>query len=626
MNASITGIQQNGVQATAKHYVGNEQELQRTNSALQDGTVIQAISSNIGERSLHELYAWPFYDSVKAGTSAVMCSYQRINETYACENNHTLNTILKEQMGFKGYVMSDWFATHSNTKAVNAGLDMNMPGPVSQGSLFEGTSLWGLNLEAVVLSGDVPVERLDDMVRRIMTPYYWLGQDKNYPTPDPSFLPLTGVSSGYRKLLGQFGISLVPARDVRGDHAKIIRQVGAAGHVLLKNSNNTLPLKAPKEIGVFGNDAADIADGLTPVDPINAPNEFGWEYGTLDIGGGSGGGRHSRIVAPLRALQNRVESDGGRVQYILNNDIIVKNDFHSIYPTPDACLVFLKTWATETTDRKSWEADWSSTPVVENVASICPNTIVITHSAGINTMPWAMNPNVTAIIAAHLPGEETGNALVDILYGVVNPSGRLPYTIPKNPDDYNIPIVNLTGVTDPNGWQSNFTEGLFIDYRHFDAKNITPLYEFGYGLSYTTFELIGKIDIKASVERPGPTPDPSLEVKPGGNPDLWVELVRAKTTVRNTGSTSGSSVVQLYASYDQDAVPAGTPVKVLRGFEKVPLDVGEEKEVSFSLTRRDLSYWDEASNEWQLPSGHITLRIGFSSRDLPQEESIVLRQ
>ncbi|KAH7010371.1 glycoside hydrolase family 3 C-terminal domain-containing protein [Ilyonectria destructans] len=217
------------------------------------------------------------------------------------------------------------------------------------------------------------------------------------------------------------------SRDARGNQAKLIRKIGAEAAVLLKNVKSTLPLKAPLDIGVFGNDAADPSDGLT----FNKQ----FEIGTLDIGGGAGSVRHTYIITLLEAIKARAKKYGARVQHIIRNSVLAAGDFSSLYPIPDVCLVFLNTYAGENMDRRSYEADWNSTLVVNNVAKMCPNTVVITHSTDINSMPWANNPNVTAIIAAHLPGQESGNSIVDVLWGDINPSGRLPYSIAKDPKD-----------------------------------------------------------------------------------------------------------------------------------------------------------------------------------------------
>jgi len=331
-------------------------------------------------------------------------------------------------------------------------------------------------------------------------------------------------------------------------------------------------------------------------------------------------------VSPLDAIKNRALRTGARVQYIINNRILAADDFSSIYPTPDVCFVFVNTYASEGHDRTQWEADWNSTLVVNNVAKRCTNTVVITHSAGINTMPWADNPNVTAVIAAHLPGEQTGNSIVDILWGDYNPAGKLPYTIPRDESDYEFPIVNFTSVSTPTSWQAEFTEGQMIDYRHFDSKNIVPRYEFGFGLSYTNFTLAKDLEINKLIRDPAAAANPDITVRPGGNPELWTELICVSTKVKNTGPVAGATVVQLYLSLPKDAsIPAGTPVRVLRGFEKVFLKAGEERKVELLLTRRDLSYWDVISQRWVLPSGFFNVQVGFSSRDLPVKGLVKLR-
>ncbi|WQF85900.1 Putative glycoside hydrolase, family 3, glycoside hydrolase family 3 domain, immunoglobulin [Colletotrichum destructivum] len=617
MQLTIEGMQAAGVQACAKHLIGNEQETQRTNSWLANGTEIAAISSNMDDRTLHELYLWPFADSVRAGVASVMCSYNRLNQTYACENSALLNDVLKTELAFEGYVMSDWFATHSGADAINNGLDMNMPGPIGHAQALTGETYWGPNITRMIGDGSVSEARLDEMVRLIMTQYYLFDQDAaDYPAVDPSIIYTIAAQSN---LLDLVPLEPPPSRDVRRDHAKLIRKLGAEATVLLKNVNGTLPLGNPTNIGVFGNDAADPADGLV----FGA----GFEIGTLSVGGGSGTGRHTYLVSPLEAIRARARGTGARVQHILNNRVLAAGDFSGLYPVPEVCLVFLNTFASEAYDRTSHEADWNSTLVVENVARRCPNTVVVTHSAGINTLPWAGNPNVTAILAAHLPGQETGNSIVDVLWGDVNPSGRLPYSIPVDPKDTDIPIVNLTEaeVTSPTAWQANFTEGLLIDYRQLDANDIDPLYEFGFGLSYTTFDLESSLKVEQLVDSVAAAPDPSTPNAPGGNPELWEPVVRVTARVKNTGPVAGATVSQLYVSLPMDAVPEGTPVQVLRGFEKVFLEPGESAVVDFELLRRDVSYWDVPSQTWVIPDGPIGFRVGFSSRDIRATASRVVR-
>lgn len=607
MDYTIRAIQDRGVQATAKHFIGNEQETMRKPTMI-NGKMVDSVSSNIDDRTLHELYLWPFADAVHAGVASVMCGYNRVNGSYSCENAHLMNKILKEELGFQGYVMSDFLATPHGVDPIKAGLDMNQPGPASLLPLTE--TYWGRNLVAAVENGTLAEARLDDMVRRVLTPYLYLGQDKDYPAIDPSSGPLLYNSFGY-PMPGGF----TPAgRDVRGNHSTLIRNIAAAGTVLLKNENSILPLnQSLTNIGVFGNDAADPTMGLL------YPKTDGAEIGTVIVGGGSGGGRPSYIVSPLDAVKVYAQEIGARVQYVTNNTAIVTGSLTGLYPLPEVCLMFLKSWASEGVDRSTLVPDDNSTSAVNKIASLCPGrTIVITHSGGPDIMPWATNPNVSAIIAAHYPGQESGNSIMDILTGRVNPSGKLPYTIAAEEADYITPIVNITGpeAEDSSAWQSDFTEGLFIDYRHFDQKNITPLYEFGFGLSYTTFDLVSDLTISAPTSKvPARPPVTNGTLALGGNPSLWKTLVVCSTEVTNTGHLAGATVVQLYISLPEGKVPAGTPVRVLRGFEKVELVPGETKKVSFALTRRDMSYWDVVAQDWKIPSGEIAISAGFSSRD-----------
>ena len=290
-----------------------------------------------------------------------------------------------------------------------------------------------------------------------------------------------------------------------------------------------------------------------------------------------------------------------------------------LYPPPEVCLVFLKTWATEGYDRPSLLVDWNGTALVESVASQCSNTIVVTHSGGLNVLPFADNPNVTAILAAHFGGEQVGNSIVDVLWGDVNPSGHLPYTVAYKESDYSFAdITNSTALLDtnnPNAWQSNFKERLLIDYRWFDYFDEGVQYEFGYGLSYTTFSMsdvavqnIGGGSLSALC--------PAAKIVPGGNPALWENVYSVTATITNTGSVAGAAVPQLYLGLPQPANQDTTPKKVLRGFEKVMLRPGESQAVTFDLTRRDISYWDIYSQQWMIGSGAISAMAGFSSRDI----------
>ncbi|KAH6665859.1 beta2 tomatinase [Plectosphaerella plurivora] len=557
MDLSVRGLQKHGVQSVGKHHIANEQETQRFPSQ-KGGKIIEALSSNIDDRAMHELYLWPFAQGLRAGVSYVMCGYNRLNQTCTCKTSKALNGLLKEELGFQGAVISDWGATKSGLHSIEAGLDVTMPG--------ERNSPFGSNIYNLVQNGSLPESRLDDMIHRVLTPFFLHGQDSdNYPALDPSINELK-------------------------DHGDFVRALGAPSALLLKN-DGALPLGKPKNIAVFGNDGADLSEGQFEATLLK--DSIGPGYGTMAQGGGSGSARYSYFVSPLEAIKKRGQEDGALVQYILSNQQAAES-IHTIYPMADVCLVFLKTI--------SLDVDWNGTAVVNTVSARCPNTVVITHSPGINLMPWADNPNVTAIIAAHLPGQEAGNAIVDILYGKVNPSGKLPCTIAFEESDYNPPIANITGSAgdEPNAWQADFTEGLWVDYRHFDAANITPRYE--YGLSYTTFEH----DLPSVSNRTrgvSPFPPSQNVTQPGGNAALYDALITVTGRVRNTGKVEGAAVAQLYASFP-DSAPEETPVKVLRGFEKTSvLAPGAEEVVTFELHRRDVSFWDVDAQDWRVPGG-----------------------
>jgi beta-glucosidase len=385
--------------------------------------------------------------------------------------------------------------------------------------------------------------------------------------------------------------------------------------VLLKNETNALPLQAPKSIAVFGNDAGEDTQGFY--------NQVNFEYGTLTAGGGSGTGRLSYLITPLEAVKERAARDNALVQQWLNNTLIINSNVTDLWipQVPEVCLVFLKTWAEEAADRPHLDVDWDGNDVVESVARYCNNTIVVTHSSGINTLPWADHPNVTAILAAHYPGQESGHALVDVLYGDVNPSGKLPYTIALNGTDYNAPPTTAIQTNGTDDWQSWFDEKLHIDYRYFDAENISVRYEFGFGLSYTSFNMS---ELTATAVESGVSSLPADQpIQPGGNPLLWSTLYQVTLDVSNTGDVYGAAVPQLYVSLP-DSAPEGTPLRQLRGFEKVFLSPGETQSVTFNLLRRDLSYWDVVQQNWVIPEGEFTLNAGWSSRDFQAEATMTV--
>ncbi|CAE6511818.1 unnamed protein product [Rhizoctonia solani] len=581
---TIIGIQNVGVQACAKHYINNEQEHYRTTS-----------SSNVDDRAQHELYAHPFLRSVMAGVASVMCSY--INGTWACENDYAQNVILKHQMGFQGYIMSDWQATHSTISAAR-GLDMTMPGDITFNS---GDSYFGANLTAAVKDGKIAEDRVTDMAERIVAAWYLVGQDKNYPAVN---------FDGFR-LQDPFNQHV----DVQADHYKLVREMGAASTVLLKNVNGSLPLKKPITMALIGSDAGPSRRGP------NGYADRGGLDGTLAMGWGSGTSEFPYLISPLEAIQQRARTDHTTIGWWLNDwdtagaaTAAANKDVALVFVASDSGEQYITVDGNQG-DRNNLTAWNNGDELVKAVAGANKNTVVVVHSVGpIILESWVDHPNVTAILWAGLPGQESGNSLVDVVYGAVNPSAKLPYTIAKKAEDYSAQVIYNDDSVQP---QIPYTEGLLIDYRWFDAKKIEPRYAFGFGLSYTTFEYS---NLKVARANDALTKeliwwDGGVSGnKTGASIEAWLHepLFKVTFTIKNTGKVAGSEVAQLYIS-----PPAATnePPNVLRGFAKVQVDPGKSKSVELILSRYDLSVWDVVRQGWARMNGTVGVWVGSSSRD-----------
>lgn len=330
--------------------------------------------------------------------------------------------------------------------------------------------------------------------------------------------------------------------------------------------------------------------------------------------GGSGSSTPPYVISPFKALQDRIIADRGTLRW----------DFQSVNPTvyanAEASIVFINSYASESFDRLSLTDEFSD-QLVKNVATNCSNTIVVIHNAGIRTVgAWIDHPNVTAVLFAGVPGQESGNSIADVLYGDVNPSGRLPFTVARNESDYGALLNSTVDPSNPAFLQSDFTEGLYIDYRAFDAHNITPQYEFGFGLSYTTFGYANLTIEEESGANFSPFPNVSIPIVQGGHPQLWETLYRVNVTITNTGKVAGHEVAQLYLGV------SSAPQRQLRGFERVGvLQPGESREVEFGLTRRDLSIWNVVTQSWELQRGRYAVWVGASSRDLRVDGEITVQ-
>ncbi|CAN8106191.1 unnamed protein product [Discula destructiva] len=446
--------------------------------------------------------------------------------------------------------------------------------------------------------------------RSVLASWYQLGQDQSFPSPGINVAK--SLSAPH------------PAVDVRNASFKQTLLDGAIeGHVLVKNTNKALPFNKPKLLSIFGYSATqpgqhNIGTWTFGGEPFPDPNSgiqaflgnLSYDFpqiaagGTLFSGSGSGANTAALGNAPMDALLQRAYDD----------DTALLWDFKLAEPqvngASDACLVIGNAIASEGVDRSGVHDDYTD-GLIKHVAGQCNNTIVIFHNAGTRLVDqFADNENVSAIIFAHLPGQESGRALVSLLYGQSNAWGKLPYTVARNESDYG----DLMKPALPEGDfkyfpQANFTEGVLVDYRRFDRENIEPRYEFGFGLSYTTFAYS---DLGVSQNSTVNTSQyPTGAIVQGGASDLWDELVSVTANIENTGTVNGTEIAQLYLQ-----VPETSRPRVLRGFEKPLLIAGQTVTVAFQLTRRDLSVWDTVAQNWSLQPGTYTVFVGASSRNL----------
>ncbi|KAH8898062.1 glycoside hydrolase [Thozetella sp. PMI_491] len=629
MGKAIAGQNSAGVIAAGRHFLLNEQETNR--SAGLSASTTTVYSSSTDDKTTHELYLWPFADGVNAGMGAVMCSMNRINDTLSCENSASLSGLLKTELGFPGLVLPDVNSQATAYGSANAGLDYG------SGSLWTETVL-----EAGIANGSFTQERLDDMAIRNVIGYYYVGLDDGQQ-------PSQASSTEYR--------------DVRGNHSALIRTIAAESLVLLKNDNTGgrgLPLSNPRTLSIFGAHAGASLAGPNHGFSVQGNGSPTYD-GHLVSGSGSGQLSLPYLITPQSALTMRVATDGGMIWWITNDTYSSTSSsggfgggggaptggngtgngttggggggggaggmnlgnlgsgtasspsFTNYAANSAACLVFLNAYSGEGADRTElYNADQDT--MVATVAASCNNTIVVINTVGPRLVDqWIENDNITAVLYGGLLGQESGNAIADVLYGDVNPSGKLTNTIAKNESDYPVSICYTA--------DCDFTEAGLIDYRWFDAKNITPRYEFGYGLSYTTFTY-GDVSAVATNSSALSSTYSTGRTILGGSADLWDEVITVSTAIQNSGSVAGAEVAQLYVGFPDEA---GQATQVLRGFEKTAvLAAGESADVTFSVRRRDVSYWDVAAQQWAVAKGTYTFAVGASSRDTRGEATLTI--
>jgi beta-glucosidase len=412
-----------------------------------------------------------------------------------------------------------------------------------------------------------------------MAPYFLLGQDQGYPSLDLD-------------------------RDATGNNYLVNRQVGAAGMVLLKNTNNVLPFNATNDtyLFIYGAAAGQSDEGFHSASSA-------MHGGALYQGGGSGYVNPAYGLDPLTSLMAKGRDTHLQVNYVTNqNDYgAINNSFHDRGFENAKCLVFISAFSSEGSDRRDLHALNNGDQLVQTVAAHCPNTIVIVNSVSqLNLEAWIDLPNVAGVLWSGMPGAEYGPAVASVLFGDYNPGGKLVFTLAKNDSDYGTDISKT--------YDSNHTEGVFFDYRHFDQNNIVPRYSFGYGLSYTTFTF-AQLDISKATndKRSASSQYRQRRMRPYanfGSSTLYEPAYEIKFTVTNTGKVDGSEVPQLYLGFPAEAQE---PPKVLRGFERVYLAAGESKQVSLVLAQKDISYWNVVNQKWTVAPGDYTVLISTSA-------------
>lgn len=680
----IRGTQDEGVVAVVTHLIGNEQEHFRqvgewdVNGWNQLDT---SISSNIGDRSMHEVFLWPFADAVRAGVGGVLCAYNQVNNTYSCENSYLLNFLLKDELGFQGFVVSDWGAQHTGVTSALSGLDMTMPGEIFD-EWLSGKSYWGPSLTRAVYNRTIPQDRLNDMATRILAPFF-SAKLLSLPSEDdlPTFSSWTYHTYGQQYPYQHFGSIVqqnwhVDARSKFGDDVGL--NIAREAIVLLKNMGHHLPI-----------DKGDGIRRLLLVGSAQSPDPKGLNCrdqrcveGLMTSGWGSAAVNNPLVVTPLAAITEKASERGIMIDSTTDNWDL--DNAQELADYADMAIVFVTAFSGEGYievdgnygDRKNVSLWNNGDNLIDLIADRCRKTIVVVNAVGpVDMEKWIEHENVVAVLFAPPLGQFGGQAIAEVLFGEVNPSGKLPFTIAKKALHYDPIIETLNDGVDP---QDIFDRGIYLDYRFFDKHTIKPRFPFGHGLSYTHF-LLSRLKIKEinapteylpcpSEYTPGwhtvdddvcdpedalfpheefdPVPGfiypylynenvrsideddtyeypkgyrPEQQTEPplsggdlGGNTALWETIYLISALVTNDGDMSGAYAAQLYIEFPNTIVPS--PPKVLRGFDKVYLKPKMSTLIKFDLLHRDLSIWDAQSQQWIIQTGSYKIYISSSSR------------
>jgi beta-glucosidase len=522
--ADIEGVQSTGVMAQVKHFAVYNQETNRNTSS--DNAIVST-------QAMQEIYLPAFQAAVQQGdASSVMCSYSTINGTPACQDPYTMNTVLRQQFGFTGFVTSDWGATHSTAASANAGLNQDMPG---------NDGFYGSALQSAVSSGQVSQSTINSLVSQILTEMFAFGLFDKAPTGSPAQTATSAADQSAATSLAE------------------------EGTVLLKNSGGALPLTtSDKSIAVIGADAS------------TSPQTDG---------GGSAGVNSSGTVTPLQGIQSAAPS-GTTVTYNAGSS---DSSAASAAAAANVAVVFVSDFESEGSDLTSIDLGTADDNLISAVAAANPNTVVVLNTGSAVTMPWLSS--VKGVLEAWYPGQEDGTSIGSVLFGNSNPSGHLPVTFPTSLSQ--VPASTTAQWPGQNG-TVQYSEGIDVGYRWYDSQGLTPLFPFGYGLSYTGFSYSNL----------------HVSTLPQGG-DATVTA-----TVTNTGSRAGADVAQLYVT---DPAASGQPPRQLEGFRRVNLAAGASQTVTFQLSQQNLQYWNSSSNGWATSTGNYGIEVGDadSSAQLP---------
>ena len=542
----IQGVQRNGVAACVKHFAVNDQETDRFN-----------VEVKIDARTLHDIQLPAFKAAVHdGGVWAVMGSYSIYKGQHCCHNQYLLRDLLKRDWGFDGVVISDWGGTHDTREAALNGLDMEM-GSWTNGLTLSWSNAYNEYFLAdpfleLLRSKEIDEEIVNDKARRILRLMF-----RTTMNPDRPY--------------GSFATK---------EHALIGRKIAQEGIVLLKNQDNLLPLdpKQPRRILVVGENAQKM----------------------MTLGGGSSELKVKYEISPLQGIENYF-SPASQVTYAEGYSSVPTQNRHALLlEAVDAArkadvVIFVgglnknENQDCEGADRRSLNLPYGQDELIGELARVNRNLVAVIISGNAVAMPWVNE--VPAIVEAWYGGTEAGNAIASVLAGEVNPSGKLPFTFPVQLEDN--PAIALDAYPG-DGKQVEYKEGIFVGYRWNDRERIKPLFCFGHGLSYTTFEY-GKVTAEGR------------QMGPDGT-------ITVSVPVKNTGSRAGAEIVQLYVSDLKSSLPR--PVKELKGFRKITLQPGQEQTVSFTIDRKALSFYDDTKQDWVAEPGTFEALVGASACDI----------